>query len=36
MYTEKKTDGMHYYAYVLVYVNDILVVSHNPEATMKV
>jgi hypothetical protein len=32
---ETKTDGMHYYAYVLVYVDDILVVSHNPEATMK-
>ena len=31
-----KPDGFEYYAYVLVYVDDILVVSFNPEETMRV
>ncbi len=31
-----KPDGFEYYAYILVYVDDILVISHNPEDTMKI
>jgi hypothetical protein len=30
-----KPDGFEYYEMVLVYVDDILCVSHDPEATMK-
>jgi Reverse transcriptase (RNA-dependent DNA polymerase) len=30
-----KPDGTKYYEYVLIYVNDILVVSHDPEQVMK-
>jgi Reverse transcriptase (RNA-dependent DNA polymerase) len=29
-----KPDGTQYYEYVLIYVDDILVVSHDPEAVM--
>ncbi len=32
---ETKPDGFEYYAYVLVYVDDILVISHNPTSTMQ-
>lgn len=32
---EAKPDGFEYYAYVLVYVDDILVVSANPKDTMR-
>jgi hypothetical protein len=30
-----KNDGFHYYEYVLVYVDDLLVQSHQGEKTMK-
>jgi len=30
-----KPDGFEYYAYILVYVDDILCISHNPEETMR-
>jgi hypothetical protein len=29
-----KPDGFEYYAYVLIYVDDILVMAHNPKETM--
>jgi hypothetical protein len=29
-----KPDGTKYYEYVLIYVDDILVVSHDPEKVM--
>ena len=32
---EKKSCGFEYYAYVLVYVDDVLVVSHTPKETME-
>ncbi len=32
---EVKLDGFHYYAYILVYVDDILVISHDATKTMK-
>jgi len=32
---ETKPDGFAYYAYILVYVDDILVVSHEPKTTME-
>jgi hypothetical protein len=33
---ECKPDGFEYYSYVLVYVDDILVISHSPKATMEI
>jgi Reverse transcriptase (RNA-dependent DNA polymerase) len=30
-----KSDGFEYYEMILVYVDDVLCVSHNPKATMK-
>lgn len=30
-----KPDGTEYYQYVLVYVDDLLVLSHDPEKIMK-
>jgi hypothetical protein len=30
-----KLDGFEYYEMVLVYVDDVLCISHDPEATMK-
>ncbi len=33
---ECKPDGFEYYSYVLVYVDDILVVAHKPEGVMQV
>jgi hypothetical protein len=35
LHPEIKPDGTEYYAYVLVYVDNILVVSHNPTMTMQ-
>jgi hypothetical protein len=32
---EVKPDGSQYYGYVLVYVDDILAISHDPRTTMK-
>jgi hypothetical protein len=32
---ETKVDGFEYYAYVLIYVDDILVISHNAVSTMQ-
>jgi hypothetical protein len=31
-----KPDGFEYYSYILVYVDDILVISHQPEVTMTI
>jgi hypothetical protein len=31
----RKTDGFEYYEYVLVYADDLLVLSHQGEKTMK-
>jgi len=31
-----KPDGFEYYSYILVYVDDILVISHQPVATMSI
>jgi hypothetical protein len=28
-----KTNGFEYYEYLLVYVDDVLILSHNPEPT---
>jgi len=33
---ECKPNGFEYYSYILVYVDDILVVSHHPKATMEI
>ncbi len=33
---DSKPDGFAYYAYILVYVNDVLVISHQPEVPMKI
>jgi hypothetical protein len=33
---ECKPDGFAYYSYILVYVDDILAISHKPEATMRI
>ena len=33
---ECKPDGFAYYAYILVYVDDVLVISHQPDVPMKI
>jgi hypothetical protein len=33
--TASKPDGFEYYEYILVYVDDLLVLSHEPQKTMK-
>jgi hypothetical protein len=33
---ECKPDGVEYYSYILVYVDDILVIAHKPETIMKI
>lgn len=33
---DSKPDGFEYYSYILVYVDDILIISHQPQSTMSI